>query len=52
MSPGRGEQLPTLEDWLDRSAWHLDADAACWGRGPDAFVRGPKADYGATRAAV
>jgi WhiB family transcriptional regulator, redox-sensing transcriptional regulator len=47
MSPGRGEQLPSLEDWLQRPAWHQDA--ACRSVGPDAFIRSPKADYGATR---
>jgi WhiB family transcriptional regulator, redox-sensing transcriptional regulator len=29
------------------SEWHQEA--ACRGRGPDDFVRGPKADYGSTR---
>jgi WhiB family transcriptional regulator, redox-sensing transcriptional regulator len=29
------------------SEWHQEA--ACRGRGPNAFVRGPKSDYGSTR---
>jgi hypothetical protein len=37
----------TLEDFLQRPAWHQRA--ACRGMGHGAFVRGEKADYGAAR---
>ena len=46
MAPGAPE-LPTLEDWLQRPAWHQDA--ACGGMGHGSFVRSDKADYGTTR---
>jgi hypothetical protein len=47
MAP-EAEGVPlTLEDFLQRPAWHLDA--ACRGMGHGAFVRSEKADYGPTR---
>lgn len=48
MSPGRGEQLPTLEDWLARPEWHAQAD--CRGTGTAAFIQGRGGDYGPARA--
>jgi Transcription factor WhiB len=48
MAPEAPDREPlTLEDFLYRPEWHQWA--ACLGAGPDAYVRGPKADYGATR---
>lgn len=47
MSPGRGEQLPALEDWLRRPAWH--SRAVCRGTGTAAFSQGRGGDYGPAR---
>jgi WhiB family redox-sensing transcriptional regulator len=46
--PAPGEQLPTLEDWLARPSWHLDA--ACSGLGPDSFFSGAPANVEVARA--
>lgn len=48
MSPGRGEVLPSLEDWLARPEWMRDA--ACRATGTAVFIRGRGGDYGAARA--
>jgi len=47
MAPEAPEGTLTLEDFLHRPEWHQRG--ACRGAGTDAFIRGPKADYGSTR---
>lgn len=48
MTPGAPDAPLSLEDLLQRPAWH--AEAACRGHGPADYVKGNGADYGATRA--
>lgn len=43
MSPGHGEVLPSLEDFLQRPAWHQRA--ACRGEGTETFVIPHGAQY-------